>query len=598
VSPRRTHPVRIVAGACVALALAAVPAALAAQQQPRRAPDWRDDWATEDGFALSLDTQGYRFPTAIAFVPHPGPLPGDPLYYVTELRGRVLVVTNDRTVHTFAEKFVDLTPGTTLPEEQGETGLAGICLDPAHGYVFVTLAYQDATGTLRNDLVRFTTTPRTFALKPSGQVAYTRLFSTARAAASHQIGGCRIGGGLLYVGVGDGLQSYESHNMASVLGKVLRMTVDGRPAPGNPFLVDADTTDPRNYIWAYGFRNPFGLTMLGDRVFVAENGPSVDRFVEVNRGADYLWDGSDWSMGTDALAVMTPSPAPVQIDHYPEASTLFPAKWRGSFFVATSGLPARKGSGERRGAKGVLSIDYDPAGHRLAGVPHTFVAYRGDSYQSVVGLAFGPDGLYFVPLFPQSDGHTAVLKVRYDPAHPHAHLVSDVGDPLALIGAMGCYGCHALGDRRYGAVGPALDRDSLVARLEVRLRAPAYRAASAALDARDDEPFRSYRDARHEVLAATGDAQLERWVTYHLREPRFDNPGALMPNLGLSAGEAEVLARFLLRRPESRRPGGWAGVKATIEGLLPRPGYKSMALAFLVGVMIPLAWLGARRAFR
>jgi hypothetical protein len=41
-----------------------------------------------EGFSISIDTEGYHYPTAIAFVPTPGNDPKDPLYFVTELRGR------------------------------------------------------------------------------------------------------------------------------------------------------------------------------------------------------------------------------------------------------------------------------------------------------------------------------------------------------------------------------------------------------------------------------------------------------------------------------------------------------------------------------
>src|SRR5690349_15118162 len=147
-------------GICLGLLAASVAAAAHPMQV---APfDWRSDWAVGSGFALSIDTEGYHFPTAIAFVPHPGPGPKDPLYFVTELRGKVKVVTNDRTVYTFAENFFQLTPSQELPSIEGEIGMAGICLAPKQGYVFVTFAYQDTNGVLRNNIVRLSSKPETF----------------------------------------------------------------------------------------------------------------------------------------------------------------------------------------------------------------------------------------------------------------------------------------------------------------------------------------------------------------------------------------------------------------------------------------------------
>ena len=77
--------------------------------------DWRSDWSLKENFDISIDTEGYRFPTAIAFVPNPGNGPKDPLYFVTELRGKVKVVTNDRTVYTFAKDFFTFKPLEELP---------------------------------------------------------------------------------------------------------------------------------------------------------------------------------------------------------------------------------------------------------------------------------------------------------------------------------------------------------------------------------------------------------------------------------------------------------------------------------------------------
>ncbi len=118
-----------------------------------------------EGFSLHRDTEGYRFPTAIAVVPNPGHEPGDPLYFVTELQGTIKVVTNDRSVHTFAH--VPAPVKDTLPKAEAEVGLAGICLEPRHGYVFATYAYHDADGVLRNALVRYQTPPRRFGVAPS-----------------------------------------------------------------------------------------------------------------------------------------------------------------------------------------------------------------------------------------------------------------------------------------------------------------------------------------------------------------------------------------------------------------------------------------------
>ena len=97
---------------CLAL-VTILGAACAAETSPETNPeefDWRADWKVEEGFSIDIDTQGYELPTAIAFVPSPGHGPQDPLYFVTELLGTLKLVTNNRTVYTFAEGFLRSDP--------------------------------------------------------------------------------------------------------------------------------------------------------------------------------------------------------------------------------------------------------------------------------------------------------------------------------------------------------------------------------------------------------------------------------------------------------------------------------------------------------
>ncbi len=115
----------------------------------------------------------------------------------------------------------------TLPSYRGEAGLAGLCLEPRHGYVFATFAYADSTGVLRNGMARFETRPGRFALTPISKVLFTSPFDADVAAISHQIGPCQATAGGVYVSVGDGEEPKRSRDLQSTLGKVLRLTFDG-----------------------------------------------------------------------------------------------------------------------------------------------------------------------------------------------------------------------------------------------------------------------------------------------------------------------------------------------------------------------------------
>src|SRR5882724_10496930 len=174
-------------------------------------------------------------PTAIAFVPTPGPGPKDPLYFVTELRGVLKVVTNDRTVTTFAEGFQHLVPRKELPDHLGEIGMAGICLEPEHGYVFVSYAYEDKDGVYRNAIMRFDTQPRIFAVKPTGQKRLATVLDGFISNVAHQIGPLAVVDGNVLVRVGDGYSAIGSRDIDVPNGKVLRMNFDGFPLRNNPF---------------------------------------------------------------------------------------------------------------------------------------------------------------------------------------------------------------------------------------------------------------------------------------------------------------------------------------------------------------------------
>jgi glucose/arabinose dehydrogenase len=89
--------------------------------------------------------------------------------------------------------------------------------------------------------------------------------------------------GMLYAGTGDASERGRSQDLGSLGGKVLRMTPDGKPAPGNPF--------PGSLVWTLGHRNVQGLAWdSAGRLWASEFGQSL--FDEVNLlrpGGNYGW---------------------------------------------------------------------------------------------------------------------------------------------------------------------------------------------------------------------------------------------------------------------------------------------------------------------
>lgn len=547
--------------------------------------DWKDDYAVAKGFKLEIDSLGFRFPTAIAFVPNPGSSPDSPLYYVTEIRGRILVVSNDRTVRTFAEDFFKLTPVLELPEVAGEIGMAGLCLDPRTGYVFVSYAYEDDAGLYRNGISRFETVPGEFGLEPSSHIQLAPILKNILSAVSHQIGPMAIHDDYLYVAIGDAEVALESSDINSVRGKILRMTLDGFPAPGNPHAVDDDPNKARNYVWASGLRNPFSLKIVNGDVYVADNGPGVDRFVRVQAGNDFLYDGSNESIAINPLYLWSPAVSPVQMDYNRDLAETagFPEFWADSFIIALSGVPSAPPGESDRGAKSVTSLGVDLNTGKVSRPPRLLLKYVGYDQQLPVGAAFGPDGLYVVPLFEDSDGNSGILKVTYAPDDEHPRILDEL-NPLVLFEKYACTACHKIDGAGYGQVGPEIFRNELGSRLLAKLNSDDYRAQLEAVDQLKVEPFVNYADVRKTISDLEGEEMVRTWLKHRLMEPRFDQQVIAMPNLGMSEEEAIALTDYLLAG-QNWLPFASAtnSMKNFLKGILPEANSKSLLLMLGIG---------------
>jgi glucose/arabinose dehydrogenase len=81
----------------------------------------------------------------------------------------------------------------------------------------------------------------------------------------------------------------QAQKLDAHIGKILKITTDGKPAPGNPFL-NQQNADPE--IYSYGHRNPQGLAInpATGELWEAEFGPlGGDEINIIHAGKDYGW---------------------------------------------------------------------------------------------------------------------------------------------------------------------------------------------------------------------------------------------------------------------------------------------------------------------
>jgi len=153
----------------------------------------------------------------------------------------------------------------------GEGGLLGIAVSPT--YATDQLVYAYYTTGEDNRIARFrlgeTPEPIVTGIPVSG---------------IHNGGRLVFGpDGMLYAGTGDASERGLSQDRDSLGGKVLRMTPEGEPAPGNPF--------PGSVVYSLGHRNVQGLAFDAEgRLFATEFGQNdVDEVNRIQAGRNYGW---------------------------------------------------------------------------------------------------------------------------------------------------------------------------------------------------------------------------------------------------------------------------------------------------------------------
>ena len=214
----------------------------------------------------------------------------------------------------------------------------------------------------------------------------------------------------LYLTVGDRQRMTPAQDPNQPLGKILRLTLDGKPAKGNPMagkvgsptvpVIDppANTEEAktapvvRTYTfpgpnltpsetWSMGHRTPYGLAFAPDgRLWEAEHGPKGgDELNLIQPGKNYGWPLVSYATNYDGVPIpspdtrpdltkpviyWTPIIAPGNLMFY--NGTMFP-QWKGSAFI--SGLASQALLRISFDAKGAAKpAERWPVGHRIRDV--------------------------------------------------------------------------------------------------------------------------------------------------------------------------------------------------------------------------------------
>lgn len=201
----------------------------------------------------------------------------------------------------------------TLPDvvPGGEAGLLGLALTPDESALLAYYTVEESS--------RIVSMPWDGESLGEPEVL---LEGIPGGAGYHQGGALVVGpDDLLYVGTGDNGVPESAQDRGSLSGKVLRLTLDGQPAPGNPF---------DDEVYSYGHRNVQGLAFDDEgRLWASEFGANAwDELNLIEAGANYGWPQVEGSGGGEGLT------DPVVVWRTEDASPSGLAYWDGSLWMA------------------------------------------------------------------------------------------------------------------------------------------------------------------------------------------------------------------------------------------------------------------------
>jgi glucose/arabinose dehydrogenase len=230
----------------VCIAFTPTPTAAAGEPGPT-APAEAPAAFVPGNYQWGLAASGFTQPLLVT---HAGD--GSGRLFVVEQTGVIRIVTGGSAL---LQPFLDVSTLVSGSFEQGLLGLAFHPDFPDTPYFYIN--YTDLRGDTQ--VVRYTLSADPNVAAPESA---TTILSVGQPYGNHNGGHLAFGpDGYLYIGLGDGGSAGDPHgngqSLGVLLGKMLRLDVDGGEPYGipadNPFAADGG----RPEIWAYGLRNPW-----------------------------------------------------------------------------------------------------------------------------------------------------------------------------------------------------------------------------------------------------------------------------------------------------------------------------------------------------
>lgn len=208
--------------------------------------------------------------------------------------GRLLITEKEGTMRIASADGKLSDPITGLPpvNSKGQGGLLGLAIDPdfSKNRMVYWVFSEDVSGGNHTSVAKG---------KLSADEKKIENVTVIYRATPAYDGNLHFGGrivfdkdGNLFVSTGersDRVTRPQAQDLKSGLGKIVHITKDGKPAPGNPFL---NNSNARPEIWSYGHRNVQGLAfhpVTGD-LWENEFGPrGGDELNRIEAGKNYGW---------------------------------------------------------------------------------------------------------------------------------------------------------------------------------------------------------------------------------------------------------------------------------------------------------------------